>query len=247
MKSIEEERLALERRLRVYAAKWILDGLLERFALDLPPNSLVPGVGDIILYPAIQDIIHSKEDHEELWYADFEHLRATFPKLVLQTQREREAKLIAMIAAECGEDSFDPATVLQLATTVFHCEECDSDQGLMQYPRVLVHGHAYYTKPWGEEKDGDHIDEAALREEGRTRWNGTNNISFRKADMLLVSNTLTQLGYDLKTTTRAQMDAQDPILACTRCSDSNHKHVIRWPWMVRYDLSFSFRLPHLLL
>lgn len=197
MVELKKQRLDDERRLRVTQAVPILTSVLENFALDLPPNALIPQVGDVLLYPVVQNIIHANETNDDLTEADFEPVHALFPELMAQTLREREEKLMTMIAAELGEEEFDPATILQLATTTFRCRVCGEAEGLLSYPRVLVHQHAYnmgdIEAPFQGSLDG-HPDDVLLRRLGLFSWGTNENISFRKEDVQILSDVLIKLG-----------------------------------------------------
>ncbi|KAH9482001.1 hypothetical protein JR316_0006531 [Psilocybe cubensis] len=236
MSKLKIERLDQERENRVIKAYIVLDDVLKNFALDLPPNALVPQVPDIIGYPAIQDIIHENQFNDNLSAKDFEPLRSVFPSIVAQSLQEREEKLLAIIAKELGEGMFDPKTILHLATTTFHCEICHED--ILQYPRVLVHRHAYECRHPLQRKFGtDHIDEVILQNSVYRifSWGKSGSITFRKEDVNTMSETLKMLGYDPKTTTRAEMDAADPILECEGCittclrsSNVGYQRMMRW-------------------
>lgn len=241
MIELKQQRLDYERHLRVMKALPILTRVLEKLVLDLPPNALVPHAADILCCPAVQDIVHANETNDNLTDADFEPLRALFPELFAQTLRDREARLISIITEQLGEGSFDPAIVLQLATTTFRCLDCRDNYGLLTYPRVLVHRHAY-TRCRDESLLGrfklEHPDEHALEYLGLYSWGKCENIVFRKNDVQTLSDVLTMMGYDPKVATRAEVDAKDPIIGCTACRQERWKRkvdqcVMRWSWAVR--------------
>ncbi|KAH9482005.1 hypothetical protein JR316_0006535 [Psilocybe cubensis] len=250
MNEIKIERLDRARRRRVNKAYPILRDVLENFALDLPPNALVPRVPDIIGYPVIQEIIHGNEVNENLTAKDFEPLRSLFPEIVAQSIKEREEKLLTLIAEELGENSFDPKMVLHLATTIFHCESCDAScgEGLLRYPRVLIHKHAYECPNPGRKRFGDeHSDKMILTKDfNHFSWGKTGNISFRKEDVNTLSDALTTLGYDPKITTTAEIEAADPIVKCEGCVVTGWYHemyqcVMRWSWVALHGERSSKR------
>ncbi|KAH9481929.1 hypothetical protein JR316_0006459 [Psilocybe cubensis] len=249
IRRIRQER---ERYYRVIRAIPFLTNILEQYTLELPPNAYVPRLVDFIHYPVVQSTIHAYGLNEILTPVHFERVRVALPKITARTLRKREEQLISMITDACAKDNYpvDPATVLRLATTTFHCHDCEPSKGLIQYPRVLVHHHAYtnsHTPPHTpsadsfsnykkHRQDGAHPDAIALQLAcGQTRWNAHNQIHFDTRSMSLLASALTKFGFDPKIITREEMDAQLPIVSCITCSHFyGWQHVMRWSWIPQH-------------
>lgn len=124
----------------------VLKEAITTYALTLPPHALViPDIGDILPHSVVQQLLNDTS-HQECIVDDFGPLLEIFSDLFSQWQGETEAKLIDIIASECGDSySFDPKMVLQLPLcSAAIAYGCTGHGVFVQHPRILVHSHAVH-------------------------------------------------------------------------------------------------------
>ncbi|KAH9474678.1 hypothetical protein JR316_0013142 [Psilocybe cubensis] len=229
MVELKNKRLRKQRLIRLKQGIPLLRQVIQDIKQELPLDVKTPDVADIFLHPIVQKI----------W-------KDTMPKPfeISNFDPGVESKLINEILSAIGQDSFDRTKVLHLATTIFTCEHCvginyyQKDQGhhhfLLQYPRVLVHEHAT-----NEPK------KRLRKTTAKICWGTLDNIKFWKDGWEVLSDLLTEFGYDPQTTTAAEMDAADPIFHCVSCNSPRQgRATMRWRMVPRHKLSYQRHINH---
>lgn len=225
MGKIQNKRMQIERISLVRTTITILEDIVKTCTAVLLPNAFTPSLGDLVALPIVQDMLNDTTRSPDPT-AELEILREQFPEISAQWERDVEDELCALIRSACGDSyEFDPQTVLKLAITAFRCTKCrdgHTNGASIWYPKIPVHTHCT----------------TSVDTENAIRWNDNEAISFRKEDMLSLSQVLTQFGFDPKVTTAADMDAANLVFECLSC---NSQHVgrctMRWTMLVHHCLT----------
>ena len=174
-----------------------------------PVNSIIPRVADVFLDPVIQDLFNRLPLSTNFTEKDLETVGALFPDVVLRWRNKTEEKLLTMMTPS---QDICASSILQLATTIFSCQFCHNEA--LTYPRVLIHRCATYQ--------GSAIDEDQMGLRiylGHSYWNAGNFITFDAQKIVSMSEAIKLCGLDPKSTTREDMDKQNPIFECLACND----------------------------
>lgn len=233
-----ERKVLLEKRLPV------LNEVAKGCANRHPPNMPTPTAAELLNIQLVRDLIDNTS-LESFTAAHFNTLRQRYADVVLEWKARTEAKLIGLIEVAWGSTyTFDPTTVLQLATTVFSCTRCKDNKYKtgenLWHPNVLVHYHSY---PWIDNRfdtDLSALERRLLQEHtGNTFWNYDGYIFFKKENMQIMSEVLNRFGFDPAVTTSAEMDATNPMFECVSCNcPRKGRCVLRWNMLVSLNNYF---------
>lgn len=179
-------------------------------------------------------------DGREFTKDDLAPLIETYPDLVRQWRLDKEAELVEMIRDACGDSySFNPDTVLRLATTMFDCKTCEDEEEevpMLWYPRVLIHNH---TTDRPEQLDTGDDMEIVSTYTDLVPWNARERLSFNWDAREKMARVLKKHGFDPNTTTAEEMDALDPIFECIPCNNIYHgRFTMKWTYLVSHCLIF---------
>ncbi|KDR85884.1 hypothetical protein GALMADRAFT_391017 [Galerina marginata CBS 339.88] len=225
MEGLKRERLRRERQALLENCLPILKDIYENFILSQSVNSVFPTTTEIFRHSLVQEVLDSATTTSTK--DDFETIIPYLPHIVDWRKRKIDDQLRELITDACGtEYSFDPKTVLQLATTMFSCEGCHQ---YLAHPRVIAHSCA--NGNWSQSSyrfsfSTQDVDEQACWDIlGHRYWNSLpygkslRTISFKQEDWKLMVEVITACGFDPNTTSVLEMDEADPILECISCND----------------------------
>ncbi|PPQ86525.1 hypothetical protein CVT25_007176 [Psilocybe cyanescens] len=231
-----QKRLRTERSRLLYARLPVLKKVIKACVSAYPLNTPAPTAAELFFIPLVQDIM-TNTSLTPFAEAHLDPMLQGFAEIARRWQSDTEAKLLDLIKVACGSTyTFNPETVLRLATTVFSCNKCSTygEDGSLWHPRVLAHNH-YIQKREGFEQDSATVDCLILQSlTGYGPWNYEDYITFKQKDVRVMSDVLNQFGFDPTSTTATEMDAADPIFECVLCNcPFRGRYVMRWPMVVR--------------
>lgn len=193
----------------------MLKNSYDTIVATFPVNSTYPGIMDVFVHPAIQEII-DLEPTVEVKESDFK-LESLFPEITAQWKKSVEESLLDMIPDNCVPDGTEKSVNLfNLATIVFKCEICG--HALLRYPEVMIHACASETRY----NTGLPENPTLRTAEGKflsVVWNTCGVIKFNKRAFKIVSEAVKMCGLDPITTTASQMDEGSPVFECTACNN----------------------------
>lgn len=215
----------------------VLQDAVQACVSTFPPNTPLPNIADIFQLPIVLSLINSEGLDSEFTVEKLGPFIKAFPNIARQWKLEKDAQLVELIKSACGGSyTFNPDTVLGLATTMFSCKFCsnDSDMGYcilpMWHPRILIHSDALSACPAEPNDDMQAIH--SLTKSGP--WNTGNIFTFLTDDRAIMAKVLQEFGLDPDTTTSEQMDALDPIFECVSCNDPRKgRYTMKWIHLVR--------------
>ncbi|KAH9483653.1 hypothetical protein JR316_0003123 [Psilocybe cubensis] len=212
-----------------------LNNAVKAFTATVPPNEVTPTVGNFFTHKEVLDFVINTPSITNA--ADFTPLFERLPALVQELRKLMKEKLLTMVGMTAGDFAADPAVVLELATTIFQCRDCEFGDAqrasLMRYPRVLAHHHAVNEecrRPI-QEKDVEVLWEVT----GAMPWNQTGVVKFDMYAAVIMRSVIEHCGLDPKTTTKERMDELDPIVECLTCNNLEEgRKVMRWDVVPRH-------------
>ncbi|KDR81923.1 hypothetical protein GALMADRAFT_276573 [Galerina marginata CBS 339.88] len=221
MQSVKSKRLTKERHALLNPRLVVLDKVLRTHISTLPANALHPSTSELFLHPTVQDTINNTPSTVDFTEDSFATILPMFPAITVCWQQKIEAQLLDLIRNAAPEYSFDPETVLQLATTSFTCSRPSCyprhESQALRHPRVLMHSCATSAIGYQHEEDVDLLSVRSILRQ--VYWNDRQSISFNPSNLKLMAEVLEICGFDSKTTTAAEMDAANPILECVTCNN----------------------------
>lgn len=204
----------------------------------LSPTEPHPTPRQLFTAPLIYDLIVKTPATRELVADDFQPLADNFAALVDDWRARVSSNLRDMLKEAYEPDPIaDEDTVLDLATSFFICGKCTSSMEPISYPRVLSHNCNCST--WYGDSSGmtaaEEAEDIALRAKlDESLWNQSGLLGFNADLAKLVGDVLEMCGFDRRTTTKAEMDAANPIIECLTChSDIQGRAVMTWWTTVR--------------
>ncbi|KAF5318151.1 hypothetical protein D9619_012281 [Psilocybe cf. subviscida] len=198
----------------------------------------------------IRDLIVNTPATHELTGQDFIPLADKFPALVNDWRARVSSNLKDMIRKAYGQDSLaNEDNVLDLATSFFICRRCPSsnmepsNMEPISYPRVLSHRcncvTCYDTVPsWSAAQEAEDMALKAKLEE--SPWNQSGRLSFNADLAKFAGDVLEMCGFDQHTTTKAEMDAANPIVECLTCHNEVQGRAVMTWWTIIHH----WRLKH---
>lgn len=239
MEGLRRNRQQTERRELLDKRLLVLNVAIGNYAMKFPPNTPLPKTPDIFKLPLVLNIINSRPD-DEFKAEDLNPFIELYPEIARQWKQEKEAQLLEMIRSSCGESyTFDPNTVLGLATTMFSCVSCRSyDSGPVWYPRILIHCHAKKASSMLPDPQADFDTQIMEQTTRSVAWKSRNIFSFLNNERLFLSDVLKEFGFDPETITAEEMNALDPIFECIPCNDIRRgRYTMKWTHLVRQSIS----------
>ena len=233
MEKQKADRLEIEHRVLLSERLPALKKILESYVSTLPANALHPNTGELFRNPAVRDMVYNKEEYESL-----DSVVKLLPDVTAQWLKEIREQLLDMIKVARPDYTFDSDTVLDLATTVFRCTECNIT---LRYPVVLMHSCAF-RKGYGYFPTSTSLEESILHNAiQETYWNKLDHIVYKENYAKAMSETLEMAGFDPTTTTGTEMDNLNPVFECVGCnSHSEGRLTMQWIAAVcSYNTSFA--------
>lgn len=242
MSTKKQKRLREERRDLLKQRLPILHELYKDYVSTLPLNALRPDIGDVFLYPDINNLLSCTPEGEFTATSHVGYLRAMFPIITEQWKMGMERKLVVLYNEGCSVEgkTFD-RTTLNLATTVFTCSNCYTFSAselteTIQYPRVMMHSCAF-DRVYGYDRSSLEDAEILKAVTSRSVWNERGSISLRARNVRALITAVQLCGLDIDKTTAAEMDILDPIFECTTCNDHyKGRAMMRWSIVVSHFL-----------
>ncbi|CAA7265274.1 unnamed protein product [Cyclocybe aegerita] len=232
MKEAQDKRLFQERAKVMKARLPILKQEHTTWISKFPPNAIYPPLSEVYRFREIQDIFFKDlpGDCPENYFAALN----TSSKHFLQLWDENvRAQLIRLVKeANLVDYNFDPATVLNLATTFFTCGQNNVPLG---YPRIAMHRGATVS---GGYSNSLFRDERVLGETiGQVYWNQFHQISFAKDVFEIVTALIRLCSYDPTVITAQELNEANPIFECTACSDDDGRAAMTWCAVIAHQRS----------
>ena len=247
MEETRRERLARERDAMYKERLLILNDIIKAYAATLTPTASFPTSADVFKHPMVRSIIETTPPTERFTPEALQPIVPLLPEIDLHWQEKARSQLFMMIRTAAPWYVFDEQTVLDLATTSFHCKRAGyqgcSYGGHIGHPDILMHECAR-SDPFSRENDfnpgsAEFYIRQFLHE---VPWNYRRELDFDPVQMRILTDVVRMCGLDPTTTTRAEMDDLDSIFECVQCNDERRgRATMRW-WGVVSMLE-SFGLP----
>lgn len=246
MRGYREERLVRDRKRLLLDRLPLFHEVVKTYRMSVPPDAIAIDVADFFYHPEILNFIINTPDISGP--ADLDPIRPRLPEIAQELQVQLTDQLLALISADAeAKYVFDPATVLDLATTTFACATClrkasyqsASPPDVIRYPRVLAHECAVRIEwPKSEVVDFYMLEKVTYR----TSWNRLGLINFDMESRAILADVVEMCGLDPATTTAAEMDAADPIIECLACNNLHFgRCIMRWDLVVWLVISLTGR------
>jgi len=182
---------------------------------SLPANSIYPTCSELMRLPFVQNIFDNLTKEDKLTEAHLESIRLALDDLNVEWQENIKNELIEIVSSS-SEDTVDPETALDLATTFFACTTCYRLR-FLRYPNVIMH-KCTTTLDWQSSNEGDKQTRFLRNHFKETLWNTKKDIVIRPEHTAFVAELVRLAGLDPKTATVQEMDALDPIFECVSCN-----------------------------
>ncbi|PPR01748.1 hypothetical protein CVT24_001568 [Panaeolus cyanescens] len=234
MSITKERRLYTERKAiwvtRLQQLRMIYENVLASYPLYKPR----PRVADIFEVPRIKSLVLDTPPDVILEVNDFAITPETLADVIQEAYKVIDAKLLTVVAAVLERGTYDPATVLNLATTVFSVKIPQTDP---VQRRPMHTFRAIATSSTGLYFHGDQpteIDWLVRMTFGHTTFN-TRALHFDVAAHNIFLSIVTETcGLDPTTTTYQDMEDKHPFIECITCNRVQHgRLVMRW-WEAAY-------------
>ena len=229
----------LEKRLKV------LRKFHKSCVSQLSRNALVPSSADLFMHPLVRGLIEdTPNDGSKFTIAHLDPVKDSFLEISRQWVDEVKSKLFSMVQSslhsdgksEEQPDQRDIDTILNLATTFFHCSGCsrnyyrDSHETSFRYKRAIIH---FCAGEWSSQTECPEPLETLRENLKKLPWNTSNNISFNSRAHRTMRDIVALCGFDPDTTTAQEMNVIDPIFECVTCnSPSNGRCTMTWECIV---------------
>ncbi|KAF5330283.1 hypothetical protein D9619_006076 [Psilocybe cf. subviscida] len=220
---------------------------------DLSPAQATPSTRQLFELPSVRDLILNTPDTVEMDASYFQPVVDDYAALVGEWRARMDQNLIDLIKEGYGPDRIvDEGTILDLATTVFICSiGCSGGTEPIGYPRALC--HACTRRPYGSGKvrklltpleQAENITLRDVLNEGA--WNHYSELTFRPELGKMLGDIIELCGFERDTTTRAEMDAANPVFECLAChKGSKGRAVMTWRstvshWRKEHALAYLY-------
>ncbi|KAJ3514172.1 hypothetical protein NLJ89_g2520 [Agrocybe chaxingu] len=229
MKEAQDKRLFQERAKVMKARLPILKQEHTTWTSKFPPNAIYPPLSEVYRFREIQDIFFADlpgncpENYFSVLNTSSEHFLQLWDKNV-------RAQLIQLIKeARLVDYDFDPATVLNLATTFFTCGQ---NNGPLRYPRIAMHDATVSGGYAGLSRS----DERVLGETiGQVYWNQFRQISLAKDVFEIVTALIHLSSYDPTVITAQELNEANPVFECTACSNDDGRAAMTWCTVIAHQ------------
>ena len=223
-------------------------------------HGVTPPLGDIYLLPEVQEILFAEPLGEPIEQNDFAEVFERLPEFGKQW-RKNCCKLLVEImqphAKVFGLNTVDESSP-QLATALFVCTTtpCQQRKEVMDLERALVHScfvnrdDRSYQCVTKDDNDLDIFTTLAYERPWMATASGSPMVSVATRAVGLTKMVIEMLGLDPKTTTRAELDALDPLFRVTNPSlygDYAEREVYTWRGVAVCTQVFLFGHPLLTL
>lgn len=235
--------------MRFSKCKPLLQEIFNTYALSLPNfvGREFPKFADLFCHRQVRYLVDNATitPDDDPTMVRLQFVRDNLPRILCEVRGTIRSKIVALVAkgyAQAGLSDFDPKRTLNLATTIFSCEECREGKSghvfgseTIRPSDVMYH---YCTRLPASQIRGVNLDvdgyfQLLDRDFNQCDWNRHSQVSFKPENHRILSEVVTLAGLDPKTTTSEQMDALDPIYECLSCnSPSKGRPTMRWSVVV---------------
>lgn len=244
MTEAKEQRTLQERKemykSRIQALKNAYQNSVDLWHSPLQPR---PRVSDIFMVPRIKSLVVDTPPEINVDTTHFDFTKDTLPMVIEEANNIIRQKLLDMVDEGLKDVEHDPATVLDLASTVFVNPSYSYRNIFMPTRQVLYlkPDHDYY---YASSSKGN-LESIAYEVFQMNPWGHNNNMSvqFNRPAHDAVCKMLTFCGFDPLTVTAAEVDKADPIIECLDCNHYlNGRLLMRWQKAVRRLFFLCFPL-----
>ncbi|PPQ63621.1 hypothetical protein CVT24_004374 [Panaeolus cyanescens] len=232
MANAKEKRILGERRAcyesRMRALQTAYNNALTTYPLQKPR----PRVADVFEIPRFKSLVMDTPDDVTVTDNDFDITPETLAGVMEEANTIVKSKLLSVVATELKEGTYDPATVLDLATTTFVITS-GYDKKSLHTSRVIVDSRTGASPPHDEAKIS--VEELAARVFPSVPFNSQGTIAFNTTAHEIFRGLLETCGLDPNTTTCAEMDEKHPIIECLKCNQMiEGRLIMRWSEAARH-------------
>ncbi|PPR01428.1 hypothetical protein CVT24_001902 [Panaeolus cyanescens] len=209
----------------------------KKVNLLIKPEDPRPRVSDVFAIPRFSKCIMDTPTDVEVSAANFQDLENNFEGVLEEAKDIVKQKMLALVQEGMNDEPYDPATVLDLATTVF-CEKILSyghdTNDIRTVPEVMTMHVAASYKPKSQ------LVQEAL---GGVPWNtGDAEFKFDNKSSDMLGSLLAILGLNPKTTTLREIEELDPIFECVQCNQiSEGRLIMTWNETMKHLKKMSKR------
>ncbi|PPQ69575.1 hypothetical protein CVT24_001375 [Panaeolus cyanescens] len=220
----------------------------EAIVLWGSPFESHPRACDIMVVPRIRELISDIENKPNLTEADFQFKKDTLPGIIKEAQAIIDNKVLDIVANGFGRSkTYNPATVLTLATTLFNNQDLESNGNLPPRQRSQAKVSSFLTVPEvmtcasaaaGNHKK--HVYETCVSRACPSSyfpWDGSSTIKFNKPAHKAACSVLKICKLDPKETTLEEVEQANPILECESCNTlAEGRLMLSWDGAVAHAL-----------
>ncbi|KAJ3518086.1 hypothetical protein NLJ89_g112 [Agrocybe chaxingu] len=202
----------------------------------LPLDSIYPNAVELLKIPVVERLIKKTPPTIELTEnAICEAL--DFCEITSFWKNSLDAALIRLIRHGLPDAIFDESTVLNLATTYFHCKRCDPVP--LRKEDIYMH-RCRIDSRWLDPATPEPTDPEAkalkhvLKEEKPWNWNGM--IYFDVHAFETLTSLVKMCRRDPTTTTAQDMDNADHVIECLACNDQRlGRRTMKWSCVANHS------------
>ncbi|PPR01750.1 hypothetical protein CVT24_001570 [Panaeolus cyanescens] len=206
---------------------------LEKYATYEPR----PRAADVFTIPRIRSLVVDTPLEVQLTKDAFNITTSCIPTLLEEANDVIKSKMLALVQEGLADKTYDPTTVLDLATTVF-CNYLKSQSGFTAAEAIR---HPDSCIVHRSDLDNKADEKAACGVFRQDAWNGFPGISFDRESHDKICQLMELCGLDPATTTLAQMNEVNPVFECIPCNKlTTGRLVMSWSLAVKSFCVLSF-------
>ncbi|PPQ99646.1 hypothetical protein CVT24_005224 [Panaeolus cyanescens] len=204
---------------------------------------------DIMQIPRFRQLVRDIENRPTITAADFGFQKDTLPEIIKEAQAIINDKLLQIVASGYGKKkSYDPTTVLSLATTLFNNEDIGYKR-MQPRDRTQANACSFLTVPQvmtcatsgAVPADPLSVFDQLVVETSADRarpWNSASRLSFNKHAHDAACGVLNICNLDPEQTTLEEVENADPILECEACNSfTKGRLILSWDGAVAHALA----------
>lgn len=222
LEELKEKRQLKERLTMLMNRQNLVAKLLRDYTLERPINDVIPGPADVCDMDEFSAIIKDTPDDVEVSEGTFKPAMYRLPQFIAEWRAAKDAELTRILnkaTVPDGQQSeklvpeLGDRTQLELATTIFRCNCCNSP---ISYPRILVHSCMHRLRD--VYNDYDHPLSKLLSNLGDEPWNyGGDRVRIDDQGQATVRLVVKCCGLDPDIATAHEMDVLDARFECVKC------------------------------
>ena len=212
MEEVKAKRRGKELKIYLAACLPHLDRVYNAFLASLPIAALQPSLALIMKDPTVRRAIEGAPRRPD-YLVDYLDWTSLFRGAVARWERLGEENLATLVSNARGDQSsFEPASVLNMATTWFACSNCHL---FLRYPHALLHS----CLAEGDHTDVNVFDAAVAEVFMNTRLPNLALIGLSLEDCDFMAKVVALCGFEPKIATAEELEAASPIIECVSCND----------------------------